>query len=70
MYKLKKNIYNKKKINEFLMKEKEKIQKIFKIKIEYLENRNTKSLLLSNRSIKSKIFISYYLDGVRLIDNF
>ena len=66
---LKKAIKNKKNINKFLTKEKNKLQKNFKINIEYLENRYEKNLLTSNKSIKSKIFISYYLNDVRLIDN-
>ena len=56
--------------NYFLLKEKIKLQKTFKIKIQYLEYRNINNLKISNRSTKSKIFISYYLKGVRLIDNF
>ena len=40
------------------------------IKIEYLELRNMKNLLLSNNINNSKIFISYYVNKVRLIDNF
>ena len=67
---LKKAIKNKKNINKFLTKEKNKLQKNFKINIEYLENRNENNLLISNKSAKSKIFISYYLNDVRLIDNF
>ena len=67
---LKKAIKNKKNINKFLTKEKNKLQKNFKINIEYLENRYEKNLLTSNKSIKSKIFISYYIGNVRLIDNF
>ena len=67
---LKKAIKNKKNINKFLTNKKNKLQKDFKINIEYLENRYEKSLLTSNKSIKSKIFISYYIGDVRLIDNF
>ena len=67
---LKKTIKNKKNIKKFLTDEKNKLQKNFKINIEYLENRYEKSLLTSNKSFKSKIFISYYLNDVRLIDNF
>ena len=67
---LKKTIKNKKNIKKFLTDEKNKLQKKFKINIEYLENRYEKNLLTSNKSINSKIFISYYLNDVRLIDNF
>ena len=67
---LKKIIKNKKNISKFLLEEKKKIEKIFNIKIEYLELRNEKSLLISNKTFKSKIFASYYFKGIRLIDNF
>ena len=40
------------------------------IKIDYLELRNKKNLQKSNQKNKSRLFIAYYLDKVRLIDNF
>ena len=70
LFKLKKKIRNKKNISQFLFEEKKRLQKTFKIKIEYLELRNEKNLLLSTKYTNSKIFVSYYLKGVRLIDNF
>jgi len=70
LFQLKRKIRNKKNISQFLFEEKKKLQKTFKIKIDYLELRNTKNLLISTNSIGSKIFISYYLNEIRLIDNF
>ena len=70
IFNLKKSIKYKKNINNFLLNEKIKLQKIFKIKIEYLELRKEKNLMTSNTFINSKIFVSYYFKGVRLIDNF
>jgi len=67
---IKKMIKNTSNINNFLLKEKKQIQKKFNIKIEYMELRNEKNLLFSNKSIRSKIFLSYYIKGIRLIDNF
>ena len=67
---LKRKIKNKKNINKFLTEEKRNIQKIFNVKIEYLELRNEKNLLLSNKSFQSKIFVSYYFKNIRFIDNF
>jgi len=67
---LKKNIKIKRNINKYLSKTKNNIQKTFNIKIEYLELRNEKNLTLSDKSNESKIFVSYYLKGIRLIDNF
>ena len=62
-----KNISN---INRFLQKSKKNLEKFFNIKIEYLENRNTKNLTISNKYEGSRIFLSYYYKNIRLIDNF
>jgi len=67
---LKNKIKNINNINRFLQKSKKDFERLFKIKIEYLENRNTKNLKISNKYQKSKIFLSYYYNGIRLIDNF
>jgi len=67
---LKKTIKNKKNIHKYLFDEKKKLQKIYKIKIEYLELRNIKNLLITKNYYRSKIFISYFIKDVRLIDNF
>ena len=69
-FKLKKEIKNKKKINQFLHMSKKKLENLFKIKIEYLENRNKKDLAISNNYLGSRIFMSYYFKNIRLIDNF
>jgi pantoate--beta-alanine ligase len=42
----------------------------YKIKIEYLEIRNEKNLQIVTTNNKFRLFISYYIDGIRLIDNF
>ena len=49
---------------------KDKLEKKYNINIEYLEIRKKKNLQLSNKLEKSKIFVAYYLSGIRLIDNF
>jgi pantoate--beta-alanine ligase len=67
---LKKKIKNTNNINLFLQKSKKDLEKFFNIKIEYLENRNTKNLTISNKYKGSKIFLSYYYKSIRLIDNF
>ena len=70
LFYLKRVIKNNKDINKFLTKIKKNLEKLFDIKIEYLENRNKKNLLLSDNYKDSKIFFSYYFKGIRLIDNF
>ena len=66
---LKKNIKSKKNKNKYLLTVKKDLQKRFKIKIDYLELRNIDNLKLSNVIDRSRLFVSYYLNGVRLIDN-
>ena len=74
---LSKNIYFiKKKLNKvkdkkkFLLKKKNEIKKIYNTSIEYLELRNINNLQITNNIKKSKLFIAYYLNKIRLIDNF
>jgi len=67
---LKNKIKHTKNINQFLKKTKNDFERFFNIKIEYLENRNTDDLSLSNKYNRSKIFLAYYYKDVRLIDNF
>ena len=69
-HKLKNKIKNSRNINNFLRKSKKDLEKFFNIKIEYLENRNTKNLTISNKYQGSKVFLSYYYKNIRLIDNF
>ena len=66
---VKKNIKTKKNKNKYLLTVKNNFQKQFKIKIEYLELRNINNLKLSNITSTSRLFVAYYLNGVRLIDN-
>ena len=66
----KKSLVKKTHIRKLLIAQKEYLKKTFNISIEYLELRNIKSLKVSNKIKNSKIFISYFLNGVRLIDNF
>ena len=55
--------------NLILMKKNE-LKKKYNIKIDYLELRDTKNLKLANKIKNAKIFIAYYINKVRLIDNF
>ncbi len=66
---LKKNIKLKKNKNTYLKTVKNDLEKKFNINIEYLELRNIYNLKLSSVINKSRLFVAYYLNGVRLIDN-
>ena len=67
---LKKKLNNKKNLKKFLNTEKKKTEKNLRIKIEYLELRNTKNLKISKNSNNSRLFVAYYIGNIRLIDNF
>ena len=69
-FNLKNKIKYTKNINQFLKKSKKDFERFFSIKIEYLENRSTNDLSMSNTFNGSRIFLAYYFKGVRLIDNF
>jgi pantoate--beta-alanine ligase len=58
------------KTNKNIQKVKKNLIKKFNIKIEYLECRNLVNL--SSNLVKKpfKLFVSYYLNNIRLIDNF
>ena len=55
--------------NDILIKKKE-FQKKFNIKIDYLEIRNEKNLTSLIKNKKIRLFVAYYINKVRLIDNF
>ena len=66
----KKKLIKKKEILKLIKVKKEELKKTYNIYIEYFELRNINSLKKTNRLKNSKLFIAYYINGVRLIDNF
>tara|TARA_B100001093_G_scaffold516468_1_gene595321 strand:- start:13 stop:825 length:813 start_codon:yes stop_codon:yes gene_type:complete len=56
-------------INKHLKIKSKELMKKYKIKIEYLELRNLTDLKSSNSFKNSKLFIAFYLNKIRLIDN-
>ena len=71
LIKLKKKIsHNKDTSDNLILNFKEYLTRKFDIKIEYLEVRDIKNLKKNIISKKFKLFIAYYLNGIRLIDNF
>ena len=66
---IKKKINNKIDIPNFLNYQKKLLEKNFNVKIDYLEIRDTKNLKISNKNTNSRLFIAYYLNHIRLIDN-
>tara|TARA_Y100000589_G_C27035883_1_gene581028 strand:- start:191 stop:1003 length:813 start_codon:yes stop_codon:yes gene_type:complete len=66
----KKKLNKKKDLTDLISKKKNELKKKYDIKMDYFELRNTKDLKLTNKTINAKIFIAYYINKVRLIDNF
>jgi len=61
---------NSRKMRELILEFKKQLINEFNIKIEYLECRNLMSLTTNINNKPFKIFVAYYLNNVRLIDNF
>ena len=66
----KKKLNRIKNIRKILNVKKNELNKLYNINIEYLELRNMINLKRTNNIKYSKLFIAYYLNKVRLIDNF
>ena len=66
---IRKIIYSQKNIFNFLKKQKKQLEINNRIKIDYLELRKEKNLKLAINDNNSRLFIAYYLNKVRLIDN-
>ena len=67
---LKKKLSKSRNIKKILSDKKKKLVNLFDIKFDYLELRNISNLRISNKAKNSKLFVAYYIDKVRLIDNF
>ena len=68
--KIKPLVKEKSSINKYLELLKKDLSNKFKVKIEYLEFRNENNLKKSLSKNKCRLFIAYYINKVRLIDNF
>ena len=66
----KKKLLKKKNLKDLIFMKKNELKKKYDIKIDYLELRNAKNLKLTNKITNAKIFIAYYINKVRLIDNY
>ena len=64
------NNISSKKSKQLIQKSKKLLINKFNIKIEYLECRNLMTLTTNIHNKPFKLFIAYYLNNVRLIDNF
>ena len=62
--------FNRQESKKLLKIAKKELEKKFEIKIEYLECRNIKNLKTNINNINFKLFVAFYLNEIRLIDNF
>ena len=67
--KIKKDLYKRKNLNKILRQKIKYLKEKFSIKIEYLEIRNENNFKKSLSIKKSRLFIAYYINKIRLIDN-
>ena len=67
---LKNKLKKQKNYKKFLLTNKKEIEKNTKIKIEYMELRNINDLKISMKINNSRLFVAYYINQIRLIDNF
>ena len=70
LFKLKSYLKKKNQTNNNILTKKKELQKKFNIKIDYLEVRNEKNLTTLTKNKKIRLFVAYYVNKVRLIDNF
>ena len=66
----KKKLIKSKNIHKHIFNKRKELINSFNIKFDYLELRNVINLKNSNKVKNSKLFIAYYINKVRLIDNF
>ena len=66
----KKKLSNKKNLKMILSNKKKELINLYKIKVDYLELRSISNLKSSNKLKNSKLFFAYYINKIRLIDNF
>jgi len=69
IFEFKNRLKNKKNILKLLQQKRNDLNKLFDVKVEYLELRNFKNLKFSTKTQNSKLFIAYFINKVRLIDN-
>ena len=70
LIKFKKKFKQNENLKRKILNKKNELNKMYDINIEYLELRDKNNLLITNKTKHSKLFIAYYINKVRLIDNF
>ncbi len=70
MFIFKKFLTKNKNIKKLISKKKKELISLFNIRFDYMQLRNRFTLKNSNRIKNSKLFIAYYINNIRLIDNF
>jgi len=67
---LKKKLSKSKNVKTLISKKRKELTNSFKINFDYIELRNASNFKSSNKVKNSRLFVAYYINKVRLIDNF
>ena len=70
LFKFKLSLKKENQIHNRVVIKKNELQNKFNIKIDYLEIRNEKNLNTLTKNKRIRLFVAYYINKVRLIDNF
>ena len=70
LFLFKKKLTKKEDLKKLIFNKKKELSKNYNVNIEYLELRNKKNLKISNKRKDSNLFVAYYINKIRLIDNF
>ena len=70
VFSLKRKLGLTKNIEKVLRNKKKEFNDLFEVNIEYLELRNKKNFKTTKTFKNSKLFLAYYINKIRLIDNF
>ena len=70
LFLLKQRLANNKNAKKLILEKKNQLTDLFNIRFDYIELRNILTFKKSNTIKNSKLFFAYYINKVRLIDNF
>ena len=70
LFLLKRKLGNNKNSKKLISQKKNQLTYFYDIKFDYLELINISTFKNSNTTKNSKLFVAYYINNVRLIDNF
>ena len=70
LFLLKEKLSKSRSVKELIYKKRKELTNLFNINFDYMELRDVLNFKNSNKVKNSKLFVAYYINKVRLIDNF